>query len=201
MSRRVTLGARSASPAATVRIALSSSSSGRLFSAKPLAPASSASKTYSSRSNVVRMSTRGALRVPVGGDLPRRLDPVHDRHPDVHDHDVRREAGRELDRLPAVGRPADDGQVILGVDQRRERGAEQLLVVDDQDGGGHAAAVERDLGEHAENLGRRAAPRRASRRTRLSARACRRSRGPDPSRPRRQGIPRRPAAALARRRR
>src|SRR5579875_1493033 len=59
MSRRVTLGARSASPAATVRIALSSSSSGRLFSAKPLAPARSASKTYSSRSNVVRMRTRG----------------------------------------------------------------------------------------------------------------------------------------------
>ena len=58
MSRRVTLGASSASPAATVRIALSSSSSGRLFSAKPLAPARSASKTYSSRSNVVRISTR-----------------------------------------------------------------------------------------------------------------------------------------------
>src|SRR3984957_20274631 len=58
MSRRVTLGARSASPAATTRIAFSSSSSGRLLSAKPLAPARSASKTYSSRSKVVRMSTR-----------------------------------------------------------------------------------------------------------------------------------------------
>src|SRR5580704_4734847 len=58
MSRRVTLGARSASPAATTRIAFSSSSSGRLLSAKPLAPARSASKTYSSRSKAVRMSTR-----------------------------------------------------------------------------------------------------------------------------------------------
>src|SRR5487761_493705 len=62
MSRRVTLGASSASPPATVRMPLSSSSTGRLLSAKPLAPARSASKTYSSRSNVVRISTRDPVR-------------------------------------------------------------------------------------------------------------------------------------------
>ena len=56
MSRRVTAGASSASPAATTRIA-SSRSAGRVsLSRKPLAPARSAPKTYSSRSNVVRIS-------------------------------------------------------------------------------------------------------------------------------------------------
>ena len=61
MSRRVTFGASSASPWATTRIALSSSSRGRFFKVKPLAPARNASKTYSSRSKVVRMSTRGVF--------------------------------------------------------------------------------------------------------------------------------------------
>ena len=47
---------------------------------------------------------------------------------------------RELDRLPAVGRLADDLQVVLGVDQRGERGPQQRLVVDDEDAGRHGAA-------------------------------------------------------------
>src|ERR1700683_780365 len=74
-----------------------------------------------------------------GKNLPRGLDPVQHRHPDVHDDDGRGEAGRELDRLPAVGRLADDLQVVLGVDQRGERGTEQRLVVHDQNPGRHPA--------------------------------------------------------------
>ena len=58
MIRRVTDGASSASPAATTRTASTSCSGGAFLSRKPLAPACSASKTYSSRSKVVRMTTR-----------------------------------------------------------------------------------------------------------------------------------------------
>src|SRR5690606_11428804 len=59
-SRRVTLGATIASPAATIRIACTRSSGGESFSRNPLAPARTASITYSSRSNVVRISTFGS---------------------------------------------------------------------------------------------------------------------------------------------
>ena len=54
-------GVISASPAATTLTAFSSSIGSVSFSRKPLAPARSASWTYSSRSNVVRMTTRVAL--------------------------------------------------------------------------------------------------------------------------------------------
>jgi hypothetical protein len=56
-SRRVMLGASIASPAATTRIACTSSAAGASLSRKPLAPARSASTTYSSRSKVVSTST------------------------------------------------------------------------------------------------------------------------------------------------
>ena len=56
----MTCGASSASPSATTRTAASRSSGSVSFSRKPLAPARSASYTYSSRSNVVRISTRVA---------------------------------------------------------------------------------------------------------------------------------------------
>ena len=57
MSRRVTDGASRASPAATTVIACTRSSRRTSLSRKPLAPARSASNTYSSRSKVVRMTT------------------------------------------------------------------------------------------------------------------------------------------------
>src|SRR5215472_676714 len=53
INRRVTDGASSASPVATTRTAWTSSAAGASLSRKPLAPARSASYTYSSRSNVV----------------------------------------------------------------------------------------------------------------------------------------------------
>ena len=58
MRRCVTLGASSASPSATTRMPVTRSSAGVRLSRNPLAPALSASYTYSSRSNVVRMTTR-----------------------------------------------------------------------------------------------------------------------------------------------
>ena len=43
-----------------------------------------------------------------GCDLARRRDTVEDRHADVHEDHVRREGEREVDRLLAVARLADD---------------------------------------------------------------------------------------------
>jgi hypothetical protein len=60
MSRRVVVGARTASPPATVRIAVSSSAGGASLRRNPLAPALSPAKTYSSRSKVVRIRTLAA---------------------------------------------------------------------------------------------------------------------------------------------
>src|SRR5919201_2562705 len=59
-SRRVTDGSMSASPAAAARMPARSWSAGTPLSRNPLAPSASASKTYSSRSNVVRTTIRGA---------------------------------------------------------------------------------------------------------------------------------------------
>jgi len=59
--RRVTLGASSASPPATTRMALIRSAGSVSLSRNPLAPARSAAYTYSSRSNVVRISTRTSV--------------------------------------------------------------------------------------------------------------------------------------------
>lgn len=52
-------GATTASPLCTERIAASSSAGGTSLSMKPLAPAFSPEKAYSSRSKVVRISTFG----------------------------------------------------------------------------------------------------------------------------------------------
>ena len=105
MIRRVTDGASSASPSATTRTACSSSSGGAFLSRKPLAPACSASKTYSSRSNVVRITTR-LCELGVGGDAPGRLEPVAAGHLDVHQHDVGPQAPGRRRRLLAVRRLA-----------------------------------------------------------------------------------------------
>jgi hypothetical protein len=62
--RLVTEGARRASPAATTLMASTRSSGGTSLSRKPLAPARSADSTYSSRSKVVRISTRTGSWTP-----------------------------------------------------------------------------------------------------------------------------------------
>src|SRR6266508_185781 len=62
ISRRVTPGESSASPRATARRPWISSTGSVFFTRKPLAPARSASNTYSSRSKVVRITMRTAPR-------------------------------------------------------------------------------------------------------------------------------------------
>ena len=73
-------------------------SGGESLTRKPTAPARSAAKTYSSRSNVVRIDDRLAA----GGPQPaRRFEPVHARHPDVDQQDV---GARR--RGPSASRPS-----------------------------------------------------------------------------------------------
>ena len=146
ISRRVTPGASSASPAATTRTASNSRSAVTSFSRNPLAPARSASKTYSSRSNVVRMRTLGwkawQSAQPAGG-----LDAVHARHPNVHQHHVRPDLAADLDRGGAVGRGARHLEVRLGAEQRGEAAAHHVVVVGDHDPdrrGRHAALPDAD---------------------------------------------------------
>ena len=74
--RRVIDGASNASPAATTRTARTVSSRRTSLRRKPLAPARSASKTYSSRSKVVRMMHLHRIPHVGSGDAPGRLDPV-----------------------------------------------------------------------------------------------------------------------------
>lgn len=64
-SRRVTSGASSPHPVATVRMPCSSCAGGASLSRNPLAPARNASYTYSSRLNVVTTRTLAGFATPV----------------------------------------------------------------------------------------------------------------------------------------
>ena len=116
-SRRVTAGESTASPAATAGRRRRARRRGASLSRKPLAPARSASTMYSSRPNVVRTSTRVA-RQPA-----RRLDAVHARHADVHQHDVGRVRSAARDRLLAVAGLGDDLDARRSPRARPEAGA------------------------------------------------------------------------------
>ena len=128
--RRVTDGASSASPAATTRTAATSSSEGRSFSRNPLAPARSASYTYSSRSNVVRMSTR-AGRLSAASRRVASIPSIVGIRTSISD-DVRRERLEPTDRVGPVDRLADDLDVVLRIQDHPEPGTHQRLVVGDQ---------------------------------------------------------------------
>ena len=125
------LGATTASPACTVRIAPSRSGGAASLSRNAAAPALIAAKAYSSRSNVVSTITAGASGR--AWSSPGGLDAVEPRHPHVHQHDVAGGDREPLERLGAVARLADHRQVGLAVDEHPEPGAHHLLVVDQED--------------------------------------------------------------------
>ena len=80
---------------------------------------------------MVSMTIRGGSgRVE---DLCRRSEAVHDRHPDVHEHDVRAGPGHHLEPLTSVSGLADDIDVGLRGEQHADAGAEQRLIVDEDD--------------------------------------------------------------------
>ena len=72
-------------------------------------------------------------RDAVADDPAGRLDAVEDRHPDVHDDDIGAEAPCRLDALLAVGRLPDHLDVGLVVEDHPEPGANELLIVDEDD--------------------------------------------------------------------
>ena len=89
---------------------------------------------------MVRMITRGSL-AGAGEDAPGGLQPVHLRHPDVHQDDVGPGAPDRVDGLGAVGRLGDHVDAVGGQDHP-EAGADQRLVVGDHDAQrrGHGAS-------------------------------------------------------------
>ena len=93
-----------------MRIAASRNSGSASFSRNPLAPCRIARAAASSRSNVVSITTRGGSCVAqqLGGGL----EAVHDRHPDVHQHDVgsTRRARRRALRARRMPRPRPPGR-------------------------------------------------------------------------------------------
>ena len=84
---------------------------------------------------MVRISTRGEPSAAV--IRPGGLDAVEVGHADVHQHDLGTQRPCCLDDLVAVPRLADHLQVGFGVHDDPEAGADQLLVIGDQDADGH----------------------------------------------------------------
>src|SRR5690606_23374220 len=73
--------------------------------------------------------------------LRRRLDTVHPRHLDVHEHDVGLELGCEVHGRNAVGGLSDDLHVVGSADEDVERFAHERLVVGDEHPDRHASIL------------------------------------------------------------
>ena len=108
-------------------------------------PTRSASNTYSSSSNVVRMTTAHRRQALVGGD--RAGSPRGRRAPGMR-MSMSTTSGawlaRQRDGLVAVGGLADDLDVVLGVEQGAEAGPHQRLVVGEQRRGSPRLQVRRE---------------------------------------------------------
>ena len=120
---------------------------------------------------MVRMTTFTSAEPVVLGDAAGGVEPVDAGHADVHEHDVGAMLERQAHRLLAVGRLADDGDVVLRVEQRPEAAPHQRLVVGDDDGD-HGASTGRCAAD-AEARRRRTGRPRPCRRAPPPARACR----------------------------
>jgi hypothetical protein len=86
---------------------------------------------------VVRRQDQHAGRVAELVEPARRLDAVHARHPDVHEDDVGPQRPHLRQRDLAVGGLTDHLDVRLGLQDEAEAGAQQRLVVDQQDADRH----------------------------------------------------------------
>ena len=133
-------GAIRASPAATTRTALSRSTGSVSLSRNPLAPGPQ--RLVHVLVEVERRQDHdpGRRERLVAGDPAGRLEAVHHRHPDVHQHHVGVLAGGEGDGLGAVARLADDLDVGLAGEQHREAAAHEHLVVGDHHPDRHSAS-------------------------------------------------------------
>ena len=80
---------------------------------------------------VGRQHDDARLRIDLANP-PDRLDALHLRHPQVHQHDVGTVRAERLDGLAAVGGFGDDLEIGLLVDDVGDAGAQQRVIVDDQ---------------------------------------------------------------------
>ena len=71
------------------------------------------------------------------GELPGGLDAVDLGHADVEQADVGSQLAGECDGVEAVGGLTDDLDVFLGVEEHREAGPDDLLVVGEEYTDGH----------------------------------------------------------------
>ena len=131
-SRAVMLGAISASPSAAAWNGLTKQFRPRVLEQEP-------ASTCPQGAMHVLIEVEGSDDhhregfIDIGpGDLAGRLNPVDARHPDVEQTDVGTELAGEFHRLTAICRLADDLDVRLGVEDHRESGANDLLVVGDK---------------------------------------------------------------------
>src|SRR5713226_9162780 len=67
------------------------------------------------------------------GEAARRLDAVNAGHAKVHQDDVRMQRADGVDRGRSVGGLADDFEIRLGIEDHSKAGANERLVVDDED--------------------------------------------------------------------
>ena len=66
-------------------------------------------------------------------DLAGGLDPVHDGHAQVHEHDIGLDTTHHVNRLTAVSGLGDDDVVLARPQERLDGGAGQWVVVDEDD--------------------------------------------------------------------
>ena len=95
----------------------------------PVAPAA---RTLCTRGPLEYMDSMITLTFGLSLDhMPHRLDPVHSRHADIHDHDVGGNLAGHLDGLPAVDGLAHDLHARFGIDQPPKTVPEHLVIVND----------------------------------------------------------------------
>ena len=75
--------------------------------------------------------------------LARGGEAVEVRHADVHEDEVRAQLLGRVGRLLPVGGLARDLEVLLGVDEHPQPGADEVLVVGDEDPHAHAGTASR----------------------------------------------------------
>src|SRR5215472_15689246 len=115
--------------------------SGCVLQQEPLAPARSASYTYSSRSNVVSIKRPRTGVASRGSEyLAGRMQPVQHRHSHIHQDDVWLELTSLVDRFGSIGGLAHNLKVWLGREYRSETLAHHRLIVDARIRRGSAAA-------------------------------------------------------------
>ena len=125
--------------------------------------------------------TRGQAR---SHDPPSGLDAVEHGHAHVHQHHIGTGAKGDLHRLVTVGCLAHDLEIVLGVDEHLEPGADERFVVRDHHRGGSwgpdrlrplgsGRLLEREPHGHTEPASLKRAGLEASAEERGTARACR----------------------------